>query len=121
MSKKTIQPTSHLANEHMDVTGKKLSYSEIILQAMLCLDFVEGNTDRIANFAKLKREQVHKRLSEMEKQGLIFNTGKTNLLSTGRHGIVWKATERKNILDSEIPIKKGNDIVDCTSIIININ
>ena len=86
-----VPNTSLLANDHMEQTGTKATHIELIYNAMLLPAFIEGNIDRIANFCQLRDTQVHKRLSEMERCGMIINTGKEAELKSGRLGIVWKA------------------------------
>lgn len=53
---------------------------------------VGGTFEEIAAATGMKDGQVWKRLSEMEKDGTIFNTGITRKLSSGMMGTVWQKT-----------------------------
>ena len=86
-----IPTTSREANQKMTDSGKKLTHGAIILQALEKIK--EGNHERIAQFSGLKEMQVVRRLSELETQGMIRKSGKTNILSTGNRGIIWQIVE----------------------------
>ena len=74
-AKQAIQP--HLSRLH-----------SIILSALNNLGG-EGTKDEIAAFTDLAPEQVHKRMSELEKDGKIIPNGK-RMGNSGRNITVWK-------------------------------
>jgi hypothetical protein len=57
---------------------------------------VGGTFEEIAKSCAMKDAQVWKRLSEMERDGTIFNTGVTRKLSSGLPGTVW---QKSGIID----------------------
>jgi len=77
-AKQAIQP--HLSRLH-----------SIILSALGNLGG-EATKDEIAAFTCLKSEQVHKRMSELEKQGKVIANGK-RMGNSGRNITVWKIKE----------------------------
>jgi len=97
-----VQPTSRSANEMMEQTGRKIRQQDRILKAMQDPLFGEGHSEKIALVSGLKPQQVWKRLSEMESKGLIINTGKTALLSSGVQGIVWRCCGNDACLQLEL-------------------
>jgi predicted transcriptional regulator len=88
--------TSRLANEHITGNGGKVSHSQKILNALKKIK--EGNFEKIAYYASMKESQVWKRLSELEKAGLIEKTTKTSILSSGDVGTVWRIAQQQNII-----------------------
>lgn len=58
---------------------------------------IGGTFEEISLTSGMKDSQVWKRLSEMEKDGTIFNTGITRKLKSGVHGIVWQKVGLKPI------------------------
>ena len=74
-AKQAIQP--HLSRIH-----------SIILSALNRLGG-EGTKDEIAAFTDLSPEQVHKRMSELEKQGKVIPNGK-RMGNSGRNITIWK-------------------------------
>lgn len=51
---------------------------------------VGGNFEEISKAAGLEPAQTWKRLSELERNGIIFNSGITRPTSSGRKAIVWQ-------------------------------
>jgi hypothetical protein len=84
-----IQPTSRIANEEMEVSGKKLSMQQKILADLI--SHGEGTKDKVAERLGCKPEQTHKRFSELVKQGLVIDTGRKGILNSGLPGIIWSA------------------------------
>jgi len=54
----------------------------------------EGTFEQIAVSLRLPKERVWKRLSELQKQGLIYRPGNKLPLSSGRLGYTWKLVEK---------------------------
>ncbi len=52
----------------------------------------EGTFEDISAFLKIDKSRVWKRLSEMGKLGMIFNTGRKKLLKSNRNGFTWMLT-----------------------------
>jgi len=52
----------------------------------------EGTFEDIAANLKIDKSRVWKRLSEMGKLGMIFNTGRKKLLKSNRNGFTWMLT-----------------------------
>lgn len=53
----------------------------------------EGTFEDIASNLKIDKSRVWKRLSEMQKNGMIFNTGRKKLLKSNRNGFTWMLTQ----------------------------
>jgi hypothetical protein len=100
MKKREHKPTSKAAHE--SVKPLKEAYWQKILEGLDDLK-VGGTFAEIATAAKLKPEQVWKRLSEMQADGKIYDTGITRVLPSGRKGIVWQSVEIK-VKQSATPI-----------------
>lgn len=79
--------TSKLGELH--IAPFRESHKERILNALKELR-VGGTHEEIARAAGLRPDQVWKRLSELERDGKIFDTKLTRKLSTGVKGIVWQ-------------------------------
>lgn len=86
------QPTSRAANQHMNDTGAKVTHRDKILTALRTLK--EGTFEAIARYAQMRDSQVWKRISELERDGLIVDSGKKARLSSGCMGIVWRIVEQ---------------------------
>lgn len=86
-----METTSIIANRNMEQSGRKITHSDKILQALRKIR--EGNFERIAYFAGLTESQVWKRLSELETAGMIRKTGKTAVLSSGDRGVIWAVVD----------------------------
>lgn len=81
------QPTSKAGHEH--IKPHKPTHREKILEALMKLK--GGATqEELAAAAGMRPDQVWKRLSEMERDEEIFNTGVTRKLKSGVNGIVWQ-------------------------------
>lgn len=52
----------------------------------------EGTFEDIASWLKIDKSRVWKRLSEMQKLGMIYNTGRKKLLKSNRNGFTWMLT-----------------------------
>ena len=79
--------TSALANLEMETTGAKQNLKEKIFASMKING--SGTYEQIAKAAGLRNDQVWKRLSEMENEGLIYSTTMTDRLSSGKQGMIW--------------------------------
>jgi hypothetical protein len=90
MSKKREhKPTSKEGEEH--IKPFKPNHKAKIKDALEKLR-VGGTQEEIAISAGLRPDQAWKRLSELEKEGAIFNTGISRKLKSGVGGIVWQLT-----------------------------
>ncbi len=76
---------------HESIKAFKSGYYKKILDGLEKIK-VGGNYEEIAKAAGIKDSQCWKRLSELERGGLIYNVGITRKLSSGRDGIVWQKT-----------------------------
>lgn len=85
--KRKHHPTSKEGEEH--IKPFKPSHRSKISSGLDKLR-VGGTFEEIAIASSLRDDQVWKRLSEMEKDSEIFNTGITRKLRSGVHGIVWQ-------------------------------
>lgn len=83
--KRQFRETSHEAHE--SVKEHKLRMYEKIKEGLEKLK-VGGTFEEIAKAAKLKPEQVWKRLSETDSLGITYDTGIKRKLSSGRNGMV---------------------------------
>lgn len=88
MSKKREhRPTSKEGEQFVRVFKK--THHEKILEALAGLK-VGGTHEEIAKIADMRPDQVWKRLSELERDEKIFDTGITRKLKSGVNGIVWQ-------------------------------
>lgn len=104
MSKRTHRATSKAAHE--SVKEHKAAMYEKILQGLYRLR-VGGNFEELAKAAGIEPQQCWKRLSEMQRSGLIFTTGITRATSSGRQAMVWQATEIQPPKSSFTPTERG--------------
>ncbi len=81
------KPTSKMGEQH--IKPFKPNHKAKILEGLERLK-IGGNFEQISSVCGLKDVQVWKRLSEMERDGTIFNTGLTRKLKSGVSGIVWQ-------------------------------
>lgn len=84
------RPTSKDAHDF--IKPFKESHNVKIKEALIKLK-VGGTHEEIADGCGLRPDQVWKRLSEIEKDGEIYNTGITRKLKSGKNGIVWQLKE----------------------------
>ena len=87
--KRQYSPTSKAAEQF--IKPHKTNHYDKILEGLEKLK-VGGTYEEIAVVSGLKEQQVWKRLSEMERNGQIFNTGMTRRLSSGMNGGVWQVS-----------------------------
>lgn len=52
-----------------------------------------GNYEQIADAVSMERHQIGRRLSEMERMGIIYKPGEKRVTSTGRNAFVYKLVE----------------------------
>ena len=52
----------------------------------------EGTFEDISAWLRIDKSRVWKRLSEMQKLGMIYNTGRKKLLKSNRNGFTWMLT-----------------------------
>lgn len=65
------QPTSLAANKYLEENKKKISIQDKNITGMKLSGLNEDSYERIANKCNLTFSQVWKRLSELEKKGVI--------------------------------------------------
>lgn len=93
------RPTSKAAEAY--IKPYKPSHSNKIRIGLENLK-VGGTFEEIALASGLEDDQVWKRLSEMERNGVIYNTGLTRRLKSGAFGTVWQVIGLKYV-DSSNP------------------
>lgn len=95
-----MKSTSKAAHDSMK--NAKSSYWEKIEEGLNKLK-VGGTFSEISVASGVKPEQVWKRLSEMQRDGKIYDTGITRALPSGRQGTVWQLVEIK-VKQSVVPV-----------------
>lgn len=91
--KRQHRPTSKEGEQF--IAPFKPTHQSKIVEALDKLK-VGGTFEEIAAIANMKDSQVWKRLSELEAQQRIFNTGLTRKLKSGVKGIVWQVIGGKS-------------------------
>lgn len=102
MKRKHIQTSS---DAHDSVKEHKAILYEKIKDGLRRLK-IGGTFAEIAVASDLRPEQVWKRLSEMQGEGMIYNTGITRKLPSGRQGSVWQLVGLQsydNVKKEELP------------------
>jgi len=84
-NKRTVPKTSRDAND--SVKEMKEKHYKIIEDALNQIR-VGATYEQLASHCKLDKAQVNRRLSEMEKAGIIFNVGITRPTISGRKAMV---------------------------------
>ncbi len=84
--------TSHEAASQAQPMAKR--HVELIASFLRRIAPNGAAADIIAAGIKIDRHKVLKRLSDAERAGLIYTTGETRMMSTGRKGRVWKAVQK---------------------------
>ncbi len=97
---KRKQPLTSIA-AHDSIKPDKEALHNQIIEGMNKLR-VGGNFDEISVHAGLKREQVWRRLSELEKDGKIFNTGVTHTSITARAATVWQLCDLSGLINEPV-------------------
>lgn len=100
MNKRTHKPTSK-AGENF-IASFKPSHKSKILEGLEKLK-VGGTQEEIAKTTGLREDQVWKRLSELQTDGKIFDTGITRKLKSGLQGIVWQL-EGQTVKEGDVPV-----------------
>lgn len=104
MSQKyAYRPTSRAAHE--SVKPRKPSHFEKIIEGLNKIK-VGGTFEEISRSCGLSDSQVWKRLSELERGGVIFNTYITRKLKSGDKGIVWQLTGLP--ISENMPVTKSD-------------
>lgn len=80
-------PTSKSAD--VFITPHKPNHKQKIVEGLTQLK-VGGTYEEIAKQTGMKESQVWKRMSDLHKDGDVFDTGITRVLSSGCKGIVWQ-------------------------------
>lgn len=82
-----MQPTSILANNHANKSGLKAAHADKIVEALKVI--TQGTAFEISVQANMKSVAVSRRLSELEKQGIVYSKGVSNKSESGRVALVW--------------------------------
>lgn len=103
-----MKQTSISAYREITDSGRKKTHSERIYAAML--KHGAGTYEQIATYANMQDRQVWKRLSELERDGMIFDSGRTATLSSGKEGTIWvvNATAVQIAQPTETPAKSNS-------------
>lgn len=89
MTKRKQSETSKAAYDSLQPDDIREMYRTI----MITLSAIGmGTFEEIAAHAKVERERVWKRLSEMERMELIYRPGNKRVLRSGRQGYCWALT-----------------------------
>lgn len=89
MSKRKQPETSKEA--YLSLEPEKIQ--QIYVDIMKALSVIgEGTFEDIAAHLKIDKSRVWKRLSEMGKLGMIYNTGRKRILKSNRNGFTWMLT-----------------------------
>lgn len=109
MAKKTPE-TSKEAYRSLDPDKIREIY-QLILFSLSQLG--EATFEEIAASLKVSKDRVWKRLSELNKEGLIYRPGNKRMLKSGRSGYTWMLTEkgRPNTTKAEKALK-GKSVSD---------
>ena len=95
-----IKPTSREAHEY--IKPHKQSHQEKILEGLDRLK-IGGTHEEIGAVAGLRPDQCWKRLSELAKEGKIFDTMITRKLKSGLQGSVWQLAGKPTVVVSPNP------------------
>jgi len=119
MAKKQIPDTSIEAYKSLNPDEIRGTYRDIMI-ALSAL--IKGTFEDIAAYLGEDKSKIWKRLSEMERMGLIFRPGSKKILKSGRQGYEWALTSNY-IPKTEAAEKalKGDAIVDYSRKLINPN
>lgn len=91
-----VTQNSRLAHKSQSANGNIQSMKDRILKAFKQIKY--GCKTEISSFLKVPEEQIHKRLSEMQKDGLIVKTPISKRSSkTGELQSVWALSNLKSI------------------------
>jgi len=99
--KREHKPTSKLGESF--IKPHKPSHRQKIIDALKVLR-VGGNHEQIAEACGLRPDQVWKRLSELERDGEIFDTKCMRPLKSSVPGIVWQLTDLSQIDNFQKPL-----------------
>lgn len=98
--KRQHSPTSSAGHDH--IKPFKPNHKQKILEGLERLK-IGGTHEEIAIVSGLRPDQCWKRLSELEREQLIFDTGITRKLKSGVIGSVWQLSGKKAIAISANP------------------
>lgn len=86
MRKSNVPETSKEAYKSLDPARLSDSYKKILLALS---ELGSGTFEDIAQKMKVDKSVVWKRLSELERSGIIYRPGAKKKLKSGRSGFVW--------------------------------
>lgn len=110
MSKRKVPETSKAAFESLDPERLNKTYKGIILALT---KIRSGHFEDIAYQMKVEPSIVWKRLSELQKGGIIRKTGYKKMLKSTRFGYIWELTTKgMPKTDKQMKILKGETIAD---------
>jgi len=108
--KKNIPDTSKEAYKSLNPDEIRGAYRDIMIALSV---LIKGTFEDISAYLGEDKSRIWKRLSEMERMGLIFRPGSKKVLKSGRQGYEWALTSNY-IPKTEASEKalKGEAIVD---------
>lgn len=97
--KHQVKSTSRAAHE--SIMPAKAYYHKKVIEGLEKLK-VGGTFAEIADAVDVKHDKIWKRISEVAKLEIVFDTGITRKLPSGRQGTVWQLTSRKHSYANEV-------------------
>ena len=88
------KPTSSAGHDH--IKPFKPNHKQKILEGLERLR-IGGTQEELAAIIGLRPDQVWKRMTDLQKDGSVFDTGITRKLKSGLQGIVWQKVGLKPI------------------------
>lgn len=79
---------------HNSIKSAKGYYHQKVIDGLEKLK-AGGTSAEIASIMGMTYDKVWRRMSELQGSGIVFDTGITRPLPSGRKGIVWQLTESK--------------------------
>lgn len=91
MPNRDNMPTTSLEAYHSVSPEMLTNHHKCILNALKRLK--SGTYEEIAAEVSMERHKIGRRLSELEREGVIYKPGEKRLTSTGRNAFVYKLVE----------------------------
>lgn len=110
MSNKSNFPETSLEAYHAVSPEMLTNHHKSILNALKRLK--SGNYEEIAASVSMERHQIGRRLSELEREGVIYKTSEKRLTSTGRSAFVYKLVENGEISAQPEKVMPGETVSD---------
>lgn len=116
MSKRKVVATSREALASLDPT-QLVGLRKKILNTLISIG--AGHYEDIAMAANITSAQCWKRLSELEKFGMIHRTGERKMLSSKRMGFVWAPGGTPEPVKKKERVMRGKSVADYSKAILN--